>query len=346
MGILLALVVGTSSCVQFRKPTGCELKFVVNLEDSKFNQVRTTAEILKKRLLDFDLSGDQIKINWEANKITVSLHDIDTHDSTYYDALRFILRSSGKLEFWETQESSEIENTLIELDGWLGIQDSVKRINSHAIPEKLADTTSLVAKLKKKGVAKMHPLLSIFQLNLNKDRNNQYITVAGPVVGYALYSDTARINSYLKAADSTGRFKRMSDFKWSKDKLKGSDAYSLYAIRYLEKNHGAGLICSGLADAQIEDEKDNSKGISLTMTSTDGQTWKEITKNNIGLCIAIVMDGVVISSPRVTGYIPNGKSSITGDFNLMWMKAFVAILRNKKIPCKVIGLTISQHGCN
>tara|TARA_B100001248_G_scaffold262738_1_gene262108 strand:- start:27154 stop:29685 length:2532 start_codon:yes stop_codon:yes gene_type:complete len=54
--------------------------------------------------------------------------------------------------------------------------------------------------------------------------------------------------------------------------------------------------------------------IILTMTNQGTERFARITRDNINRQLAIVLDGNIYSAPRINTEIPNGRSSISGDF--------------------------------
>ena len=67
--------------------------------------------------------------------------------------------------------------------------------------------------------------------------------------------------------------------------------------------------------------------------NTDGaRRWAALTKANIDKAIAIVLDGVVYSAPRVNGEITGGQSSITGSFTIEDTKDLANTLKSGRMP--------------
>ena len=54
--------------------------------------------------------------------------------------------------------------------------------------------------------------------------------------------------------------------------------------------------------------------INLALTKEGAKKFKKLTENNIGKPIAIVLNKMLISAPRVMNEIPNGKIQISGNF--------------------------------
>jgi SecD/SecF fusion protein len=68
------------------------------------------------------------------------------------------------------------------------------------------------------------------------------------------------------------------------------------------------------------------------MNAEGAREWKNLTKANIGRSVAIVLDGIVYSSPTVQNEIPNGRSSISGSFTNEEAGDLANILKAGKLP--------------
>ena len=86
-------------------------------------------------------------------------------------------------------------------------------------------------------------------------------------------------------------------------------------------------------------------------TNTDGaRRWSAITKANIGRAVAIVLDGLVYTSPRIQGQIDGGQSSITGSFTIEDTKDLANTLKSGRMPAparivqeEVVGPTLGAQ---
>jgi SecD/SecF fusion protein len=77
------------------------------------------------------------------------------------------------------------------------------------------------------------------------------------------------------------------------------------------------------------------------------------TKANIGRSIAIVLDDLVYSSPNVQNEIPNGRSSINGNFTSEEAGDLANILKAGKLPAPtriveeaVVGPSLGKEAIN
>ena len=70
----------------------------------------------------------------------------------------------------------------------------------------------------------------------------------------------------------------------------------------------------------------------MTMNNDGARRWAQLTKQNIGRSIAIVLDGYVYSAPTVQNEITGGSSVITGSFTPDQTKDLANVLRSGKMP--------------
>ena len=62
------------------------------------------------------------------------------------------------------------------------------------------------------------------------------------------------------------------------------------------------------------------------------QVWARLTRENVGKAIAIVLDGYVVSAPTVDEEIPNGRSTIRGNYTYAGAEDLVNVLKSGKLP--------------
>ena len=105
-----------------------------------------------------------------------------------------------------------------------------------------------------------------------------------------------------------------------------------------------------ITDARQDFSSNNENGVSMTMNSEGARAWKNITHDNVGKCVAIVLDDQVYSAPRVNGEIPGGRSEISGDFTLEESKDLANVLKSGKLPAPakivqeaVVGPSLGQE---
>ena len=69
----------------------------------------------------------------------------------------------------------------------------------------------------------------------------------------------------------------------------------------------------------------------MSMNTEGARVWARLTGENVGKCIAIVLDNYVYSSPIVNGEIKGGRSSISG-VTLTEAKDLANVLKSGKLP--------------
>ena len=72
--------------------------------------------------------------------------------------------------------------------------------------------------------------------------------------------------------------------------------------------------------------------VSMQMNSDGARRWSQITKQNIGKAVAIVLDDAVYTAPRILSQIDGGNSQITGNFTIEDTKDLANTLNSGKMP--------------
>lgn len=240
-------------------------------------------------------------------------------------------------------------------------------LNKLAIP---ANTNTVNAQdTAYRNFLKRYPLysqLAPIKPSLYSDGKQQFFT-PGPVVGMA-YSkeDTAKANEYLRNEKVRSAFPSKMKFMWSAKAKESKNQsgevvgsyFELYAIKITDRNGKAALYGDIITDARKDYDQQSGAHpyISMSMNSEAALKWKNLTKANMpqgnkqGRCIAVVMDNMVFSSPRVQSEIAGGQSQITGDFTNEEADALVAILSAGKLPApariveeNIVGPTLGQE---
>ena len=273
------------------------------------------------------------------------------------ERMRKLLQGSANLEFWETYNNQEITPYLTQLDQRLAngetkvdtvATDSTKKVQAKAAATpKFALNKNNAVKGEDAQMAalkKMHPLLSMLQ------------TIPGDalsLVGYASVRDTAAINKMIYG--SLAKQILPSDLKllWSakpEDGLNKKNVYGLYALKVTTSDGRAPLEGDVVTDAKDDFNQHGRPQVSMTMNSEGAREWAALTKANVGKAIAIVLDGVVYSAPRVTGEIAGGQSSISGNFTIEDTKDLANTLKSGRMPApakivqeEVVGPTLGAQ---
>lgn len=158
-----------------------------------------------------------------------------------------------------------------------------------------------------------------------------------PTVGLAEASDTAIINDWLSRKDIRNQMPPRARFFWSAKPLQDNEnIYRLYAVK-VPKSGEAPLEGDDITDARVGTDPMGNPTVNMTMNSTGTQTWREMTREassdpNDLKSIAVVLDGLVYSAPRVQGEIPSGQTEITGQFTQQEAGDLAGVLKAGKLP--------------
>ena len=340
--------------------TDAEVEKVIRAEvgaaiDNSFNVVRT-------RIDQFGVVQPNIqKVQGAEGRIMVEMPGIREPER-----MRKLLQGSANLEFWETYNASEIIPYLQQLDQRMASGDNDTTTVKDTTATKVEDTKAVAKtaepkfKLKKdadkkvdvkttpdsqlEAAKKLHPLLAMLQ-------------VTGPqslsTVGYASVRDTAAINKIIYSAMAKQVLPTDLKLLWGAKPadVSAKNIYELHALKITQSNGQAPLQGDVVVDAS--DEFNHLTGqpeVNMKMNSEGARRWAELTKANIGKAIAIVLDGVVYSAPRVNSEIDGGSSSISGNFTIEDTKDLANTLKSGRMPApahivqeEVVGPTLGAQ---
>ena len=303
--------------------------------DNSFNVVRN-------RIDKFGVVQPNIqKLEGQSGRIMVEMPGIKEPER-----VRKLLQGSANLEFWETYNSQEITPLLAQLNqryaaqGGAAVDTMAVAADTTAVDAAKAATTDLAAKLAKKDskdaavskaaelAKKQNPLFAIFQ-------PTQGNTLA--VVGYANARDTAEINKIIYSDLANQIFPAELKLRWGArpedfgGQAKG-EIFELYALKITEPSGRAPLEGDVITNAKDDFDQMGHPSVSMQMNSDGARRWSQITKQNIGKAVAIVLDDAVYSAPRILTQIDGGNSQITGNFTIELTKDLANTLNSGKMP--------------
>ncbi len=94
----------------------------------------------------------------------------------------------------------------------------------------------------------------------------------------------------------------------------------------------AQLTGDAVSDARVEFDQNGQVEVSLLLSSAGAQDFARITAENVGRQLAIILDGVVYSSPVIRSAITGGRASITGGFTTDEAKQLKVVLKAGALP--------------
>ena len=333
-----------------QKSTDAEVEKVLREEvkaaiDNSFNVLRT-------RIDHFGVVQPNIQsLEDKMGRIMVELPGVKEPER-----VRKLLQGSANLEFWETYDAREIAPYMQAADNQLRLllaDAATEEVAEEAAPA-LSTADSLAAALKGETTAtvdmaqikKEHPLLAVLQVS----------NASSPVIGYANYKDTAEVNRYLAMPEVKENLPKNLRLLWSVsaselDPL--AQTFELYGIKMTERNGKAPLEGDVMVDAKDDFDQYGKPCVNMSMNTDGARRWAQLTKQNIGKWIAIVLDGYVYSAPTVQNEITGGSSIITGNFTPDQTKDLANVLNSGKMPAPahivqedIVGPSLGQASIN
>ena len=308
--------------------------------DNSFNVVRN-------RIDKFGVVQPNIqKLEGQSGRIMVEMPGIKEPER-----VRKLLQGSANLEFWETYNSQEIVPLLSQLSSkYAAVNAGVSETtDSTAVEEAVTDTTAtatndLAAKLAQgkkddkadkaaeaKALAEAKKQNPLFGLQLVQGQGLA-------IVGYALARDTADIDKVIYSDVASTVLPAELKLRWGAkpedfggENTRG-DVFALYALKITEPNGRAPLEGDVITSSKDDFDQMGHPSVSMQMNSDGARRWSQITKQNIGRAVAIVLDDAVYSAPRILTQIDGGNSQITGSFTIEDTKDLANTLNSGKMP--------------
>jgi len=288
--------------------------------------------------------------------------------------VRELLQGTANLEFWETYENSEIigylsqaNNLLKEIQtntektsaktseaaGKSAVSDTTKKDQSllDLINKDTTKTTAATATTRE-GFTQQNPLFGILIPRVTAEGQ----ALPSSMVGLASSKDTAKVNSFLKLNQIKSLFPRDLKLMWSQNPYKQDPTktmFELHAIKVTTRDGRPPLGGDVITSARTSTGVAGDVKVDMSMNSEGSKTWARMTRENIGRCLVVVLDGYVRSYPRVQNEITAGSTEITGDFTIEEADDLANILKSGKLPAPahiisdtIVGPTLGKEAIN
>ena len=348
------------------------------LRDEVAAAIENSYNVVRNRIDKFGVVQPNIqKLEGQDGRLMVEMPGIREPER-----MRKLLQGSANLEFWETYNNQEVQPYLVQLDQRLANGETkvdTTATAAKAEAEAKGDSTQAKKEIAKADSSASKPATSKFQAKatstsdaaqkagatdaaqmakLKKEHPLLAMlqTIPGDalsLVGYAHVRDTAEINKLIHSPLAKQVLPSDLRLLWSAkpaDHVNSKNIYELHALRVTSADGRAPL--EGDVVTDVEDKFDNfgKPEVSMSMNSEGAREWAQLTKANIGKAIAIVLDGVVYSAPRVNGEITGGQSSISGNFTIEDTKDLANTLKSGRMPAparivqeEVVGPTLGAQ---
>jgi SecD/SecF fusion protein len=336
------------------------------LRDEAEAAISNSYNVLRTRIDRFGVTQPNIQRLGNSGRILVELPGIRDPER-----VRKLLQGTANLEFWETFENTEVQQYLYDANTKIkeyneaneALQKTtqsatdvkttdVKSVeNGPSLIDQLAKDTTSRDTVKNANTAKEYPLFSVLNPRYSRDGK----PLGGAAIGYSHFKDTAQVNAYLALPQVKVLFPRNMKLLWGAKSIDDEgNFYELIAIKVTSRDGQPAL--SGDVVTSANDEYAQGRGaaeVAMSMNAEGARTWARLTRENIGKCIAIVLDNYVISFPTVQVEIKGGRSSITGHFSVEEAKDLANILKSGKMPAParieqetIVGPSLGKEAIN
>ena len=348
------------------------------LRDEVAAAIENSYNVVRNRIDKFGVVQPNIqKLEGQDGRLMVEMPGIREPER-----MRKLLQGSANLEFWETYNNQEVQPYLVQLDQRLANGETkvdTTATTAKAEAEAKGDSTQAKKEIAKADSSASKPATSKFQAKatstadaaekagatdaaqmakLKKEHPLLAMlqTIPGDalsLVGYAHVRDTAEINKLIQSPLAKQVLPSDLRLLWSAkpaDHINSKNIYELHALRVTSADGRAPLEGDVVTDAEDKFDNFGKPEVSMSMNSEGAREWAQLTKANIGKAIAIVLDGVVYSAPRVNGEITGGQSSISGNFTIEDTKDLANTLKSGRMPAparivqeEVVGPTLGAQ---
>lgn len=316
--------------------------------------IAASFNIIRSRIDHFGVTQPNIQRLPNSNRILVELPGVKEPER-----VRKLLQGTASLEFWTTYNGTDLVPSLMQADRVVksvygeeiaAESEVVKEEPQQSVSTLIDEVGNQEAATEQEAVASRYsrernPLLAL----LNPDY------AGGAVIGAANAADVATINKYLALPEVRDCFPSDVVFKWAiKGDPNADGRLFLYAIKVERPDGKAPLDGSVISDARAAYAQHGADAeVSMAMNSNGITEWAQLTADNVGKCIAIVLDGYVYSAPVVRQKIEGGNSSISGNFTIQEAQDLANVLKSGKVPAPariiqdtVVGPSLGQESIN
>lgn len=320
--------------------------------------IANSFEVLRNRVDRFGVVQPNIQKVGNTGRILVELPGVKEPER-----VRKLLQGTASLEFWTTYETSEIFQYMTDANRLVAQIEKENADTEEAAPAAApgasADTTDILAEELQAQAAesaefanyeKENPLFAVLVPPVDQAGS----VMRGATMGYAHFSDTAKVNKILNMPEVKALFPDDLIPMWSVKPF-DNNQYELVAIK-ASLNGEAALRGERdqkfITDARVQ-YNGASPEVSMSMSAEAAKVWARLTKDNINRQIAIVLDNMVYSHPVVNTEITGGNSQISGNFTLEEAEDLVNVLKSGTLPApakivqeQVVGPSLGAESIN
>lgn len=318
-------------------------EIVTQLKVETNEVIDRTFKILRTRIDRFGVAQPNIQ-RLQGSRILVELPGVKEPER-----VEELLQNTAKLEFWEVY--TDVKNGMLIQQRFQLADNQVaagrEAKEKVAAASNVADSTAAdTTAVKEEVVKETQQVQSILRLAMINPEEH----LGDPVIAYFKESDVKNVEKLLPAVERVLGDKEVT-FMWGepiRDPNGPFDgAYPLIPLKV--KKYGPALsseVIGGkrvVKSARQDIDEQNRAVVSMSMESDAAKEWRRITKdaaeslkaNKRYTYIAIVLDGIVYSYPRVENEIPNGQSQISGSFTIEEAKDLATVLSSGNLEARI-----------
>jgi SecD/SecF fusion protein len=307
------------------------------------NAIDRSFNILRTRIDRFGTSQPNIQRIAGSGRIQIELPGVDNQER-----VRNMLQGVARLQFWEVLELNEFGGAIETINTtWVADQkSSSKGIDT---TEEVSAEDSLKNALEQQ----------LQQIDPARNSNDVSPLISALKANYGLVydvRDTMAINRIIKNERYQSFLPRDLKLLWGVKPTKaddGSEVLELYGIKKSRGSDQAPLEGDVVTDARQTLDQSSRPAVSMQMNAEGARKWRQLTSDNIGRRIAVVLDDYVYTAPVVNGEIPSGQSEISGNFTLVEAQDLANILKSGSLPAptqiveeSIIGPTLGKEAQN
>lgn len=320
------------------KSTDDEVReFLSSKEQSSMSGVE---EIMNRRINQFGVAQPNIQKDPTKNRLYIELPGVQDEVTVAEK-----LQSTANLQFFESYTLQEIgaqwqQATVISRTEPLDAED-VNATTSDSSDVAVSDTTSLVP-LDSLDTEESVSLTDLASLDAEEEGLAEFMQPAGSyAIGFCAPENKSSVDQILTRDDIMSLFPEDLKFMWSANmEVVNLDTkelgFVLYAVR-VPVNGKAPVGGKDISNASTGyDQNEGKITVDLQMTEEGGDKWAQMTQNNTGRVVAITMDNVVYSAPRVNEPITGGRTQISGSFTINEADDLAGLLNGGALPAPCV----------
>ena len=290
------------------KSNSTDAEVIAALEQQVDSQVDAAFNIFRTRIDQFGVVAPNIqKLQDKTGQILLELPGVKEPER-----VTELLKSSANLEFFEVYNAEEVGNALSNISMQFAAQDTVNKVQ-------------LMELLGGRRIIK-NPVIGMV-----KTENRMMVdSILNSSLAKSILPSNFSAKWQIKADEVPVTDDKGQVVKKENGENRTTPYWSLIALK-------GEPVLEGDVVTSASTEYDNMQGnvVSMRMSDRGAHQWANITGNNIGRAIAIVLDDKVYSAPRVNNRIEGGSSQITGNFTPEEANDLANVLKSGKMSAKV-----------